>query len=279
MVSLLTPIDRFDGPRTMPHFSLIAADRFAAFVDTDAAVVIDSRPAADYWRGHLPGARHLDAALVALPRTDAASLARFQALLGFTLSSLGVGHASQVLVYGAANEVNVSRLAWALAYAGVEHVALLDGGLKALADAALTTEAPLVRATPFVPKPVTGLLATEEQVARAGTDVTLIDARERDEFLGLKSNARRHGRIPGARHWDASGELDAQGRLQAPAALAELGRESLASIVYCGGGGRAARTLVAMHLAGRRDVAVYPGSWNEWGNGERAIESGDPEIA
>lgn len=271
----------------MTHYALANEAWLSQNHRADDLVVIDTRAAANYWAGHLEHARHLDAALLTLQRTDAASIARFQALLGWTLSTLGIDHQSRVLVYGAANEVSVSRVAWALGYAGVEQIFLLDGGLAALQSPVLTQHAPTVAARSFTLRPVEAFLATADEAlaisnGQASASV-LVDAREHDEFIGLRSNARRHGRIPGAQPWDARRELDADGRFQAAPAIAQdaarIARAGDRLVAYCGGGGRAARTFVALQLAGRTQAAVYPASWNEWGNQETLpIASGEAQA-
>lgn len=268
----------------MTSFTLVAPEP-ANLSDTDA-VLIDTRPATDYWPAHLPGARHLDPSLLTLQRTDGPSIARFQALLTWSLSALGIGTDSRVLIYGAAAEVNVSRVAWALGYAGVAQIRLLDGGLAALGAVELTSEAPLFQAKPFKIHAVTSFLATAEQAQAAGDASQagqLVDAREHDEFLGLRSNARRNGRIPGAVFWDARKEVDARGRFRAANDLdrdfAAVAARDEPLVAYCGGGGRAARTFVALQLAGYSKAAVYPASWNEWGNQDSLpIETGAPHA-
>ncbi|WP_454720807.1 MULTISPECIES: sulfurtransferase [Cupriavidus] len=254
----------------MATFELVGADWLARHAGDAGVAVIDSRPQADYWAGHIPHARHLDPALLALQRTDGPALARFHALLGWTLSALGITAETQVVVAGAQNEVNAARVAWALAYAGVARIALLDGGLKAW-HGELDTAAPAVRATRFVPQPQAAYLATADAVlAAAQGGARVLDAREHDEYAGLRSNARRNGRVPGARFWDTRQELGADGRFapraQLAAALAEVAAPGERTLVYCAGGGRAARAFVALQLAGHADAAVYPASWNEWGN-------------
>lgn len=247
-------------------------------------LLLDTRFAADYWAGHLPGARHLDPALLVLQRTDRPSIERFHGQLAWILSTLGIGTESRVVVHGAANEVGVSRVAWALGYAGIAEVALLDGGLQALHAPGLTTEAPAIHPRAFHLQPAAGWLATADDVLALQRDGgVVLDAREREEYVGLRSNARRHGRIPGAQHWDTARELDHRGRFRSAfevaADAARLARPEQPVIAYCGGGGRAARTFVALRLAGHRHAAVYPASWNEWGNQDHLpVASGEPQA-
>ncbi|OZI71786.1 sulfurtransferase [Bordetella genomosp. 12] len=257
----------------MALFELAQPQWLAAHINEPGVVVIDTRPAAEYWAGHIPGARHLDPALFALTQTDAAALARLHAVLAWSLSAIGLSAADQVVVAGAGNEVNAARVAWALAYAGQEHIRLLDGGVAAWAG---TREqaAPAVRASAYVVRPQAAYLATAQEVLEATRSgaARIVDARSQEEYAGQRSNAGRKGRVPGARFWDTAQELAADGRY-APAAQVARAAQAIAgaderAIVYCGGGGRAARTFVALQLAGHTATAVYPASWNEWGTAE-----------
>lgn len=270
----------------MAIFELATPDWLARNLGQDRVVLLDTRPAADYWVGHIPGARHVDPSLFSIPRTDAPALARLQAVLAWSLSALGIATDSRVVVAGAQNETNAARVAWALAYAGVGHIALLDGGVGAWTGE-LTTAAPAVTATAYTVTPQSAYLATADEVLAASqgasqspaqgqspaAGVRVIDARSREEYAGQRSNAGRTGRVPGARFWDTNVELAADGRFAAAQALAPAVKDVVAAderaIVYCGGGGRAARTFIALQLAGHTGAAVYPASWNEWGTSDK----------
>jgi thiosulfate/3-mercaptopyruvate sulfurtransferase len=83
--------------------------------------------------------------------------------------------------------------------------------------------------------------------------------------------------------WDTRKEVDAGGRFRSAADFggdfAAVAAPDEPLVAYCGGGGRAARTFVALQLAGYTQAAVYPASWNEWGNQDNLpIETGAPQA-
>lgn len=257
----------------MATFERATADALAGSLRQQDLVLIDTRPAAEYWSGHIPGARHLDPSLFSVLRTDAPALARLHGILAWVLSALGISADSRVVVAGSQNDTNAARAAWALAYAGVKHIVLLDGGIDAWTGARIK-EAPAITPTAFRLdlQPAYLASAAELLAATQGRGTRILDARSKEEYAGLRSNAGRAGRVPGARFWDTGHELEADGRYAAPGRIAPAIEEALGTderaIVYCGGGGRAARTFIALQLAGYADVAVYPASWNEWGTSD-----------
>jgi thiosulfate/3-mercaptopyruvate sulfurtransferase len=258
----------------MATFELATPASLTNIIGQAELALIDTRPAGDYWSGHIPEARHLDPSLFAMPRTDAPSLARLHAVLAWSLSALGIAQETRVVVAGAQNDVNAARAAWALAYAGVRRIALLDGGVEAWKGERVTA-APAVTATAFALDPQAAYLATAEEVLVASQQggARILDARTREEYAGERSNAGRTGRVPGARFWDTGRELAADGGYADPRQLANALDGLVAlderAILYCGGGGRAARAFIALQLAGYRGAAVYPASWNEWGTSDR----------
>jgi thiosulfate/3-mercaptopyruvate sulfurtransferase len=145
---------------------------------------------------------------------------------------------------------------------------------------------PAAQATVFTPRPRARLRRTADEVAASldRADVLLIDARPPEQYEGAASAATRAGHIPGARNVPYARLIDAATqtflpREQLARAFSDAGidvaRLPREVVVYCNGGVSCTVPLQALEMLGRDDVAVYDGSWNEWGNdASRPIRSG-----
>ncbi len=199
---------------------------------------------------------------------------------------LGAREGGAVVVYDTADLFSAPRAWWMFAAMGYERVAVLDGGLAAWADGAGALETwPADEATrddhgDLVARPRPGLIVDADHVADAlgRDDVRVIDARSPARFAGSAVEPRagmRSGHMPGAANL-YFGDLQEQGRLRPAAELRELvaaaadGRDAL--VFSCGSGVTACVDALAARIAGYSDLAVYDGSWTEWG----ATDSGRP---
>lgn len=206
-----------------------------------------------------------------------------------TMSRLGIGDSTLVVAYDDHDHDFAGRLAWALRYYGHDAVRILDGGfVRWKAEGRPTTDA-LDTPAPakFTAKARPSLRRTADEVARAlgRSDVLLVDARAPEQYAGTVSAAARSGHIPGARNVPYSRLVDSStGRFRPAADLqrafadAGIDVEHLPAevVVYCNGGISCTVPLEALRLLGRSDVAVYDGSWNEWGNDPaRPVAQGD----
>lgn len=244
---------------------------------------------AEYDTGHVPGAVFVDWTrdIVDVDDPVPAQIARPQAF-AVRMGEFGVGDATPVVAYDDYNHAFAGRLAWALRYYGHEDVRVLDGGWSRwIAEGRpVSTDVPRPVAARFTSRTREPLRRTADQVERALEDpeVLLIDARPAEQYAGAVSAATRSGHIPGARNVPYSGLVDPSTGQFRPAseltrAFAEAGvdvqRLPREVVVYCNGGVTCTVPLNALRMLGRDDVAVFDGSWNEWGNDtRRPIRSG-----
>lgn len=244
----------------------------------DATVLsgAEADAAATAWAaGHIPGSRH-----VRLDRdlSDAGSGLRYTlpplARLRDALAHAGVTDGSRVVIYDAALNMWATRLWWMLRAAGFDAVQVLDGGQAAWVAAGLPLQvgpADLPPGNgPLTLRPAEGFVALdaiERGVAQAAGGA-LVCALPEAMFSGADPIYGRRGHIPGSLNLPAVSVLDTEGRFLP---LAEL-RRVLAPLagfsplhLYCGAGISATLLGFALHLTGRRDVAVFDGSLEEWG--------------
>lgn len=184
----------------------------------------------------------------------------------------GVNDGDTVVVYDDWNSLAAARAWWLLRGSGVADVRVLDGGLRAWADAgfALVTDDVVPAEGDIVLAPITDDVVTIDAAAEWPRGGVLIDSRAPERYRGeVEPLDPAAGHIPGARNLPAAAVLEA-GRFRDAdalrAAFAEVGAEPGVPVAaYCGSGITAAHTALAGALAGI-DVAVYPGSWSAWSN-------------
>ncbi len=101
----------------------------------------------------------------------------------------------------------------------------------------------------------------------------VLDARDADRFTGTTVDTIHNlpgGHIPGACNLPFSNLLEANGTFRAADALRtaflDAGIDPARPVVTtCGSGVTASVLVFALHLIGKTDVALYDGSWSEWG--------------
>jgi thiosulfate/3-mercaptopyruvate sulfurtransferase len=249
--------------------ALVSGEWLAAHVEdvrvVDVRWYLDGRPGRDaYLAGHIPGAVWLDVdrelsepATTADGRHPLATPQRFAAALGH----VGISTGTPVVGYDDAGGSVAARLWWMLHVLG-EPAAVLDGGLAAW-PGALETDVPRFEPVPRDPVPwPRGRFVSADELA--AFDGTVYDARTAQRFAaGDPAIDPRPGHIPGAISAPWADNLDATGRFRPAHELRARYRGP--AVAYCGSGVTSCHDLLAMHLAGIDDAALYPGSWSQWG--------------
>ena len=233
--------------------------------------------AAEFAAGHIPGARFLDLASFTDPDSPVPAAIPSPAQFAERMASLGVSGKTRVVVYDDSYVKTAARAWFILRLRGVAEVAVLDGGLGKWKREKRELETGEGKAAPaeFVPANGAGEVRTKADIlANLETRAEqVVDARGAARFTGEQADFRPEvasGHIPGSRNVPFDQVMNEDGTYKEPtsirAAFVAAGLDLDAPIATtCGGGVTAAVLLFALFLAGKHDVALYDGSWAEWG--------------
>ncbi len=232
---------------------------------------------AEYKAGHIPGAVRFDLDKIADTASGLPHMLPTPEAFAAAVGALGISERQTIVVYDGAGLFSAPRVRWTFRVMGAIDVRILEGGLPAWVAAGLPLEAdgPKPEAERFAATLDAGAVrAIDQMIAAVATgDVQIVDARPGDRFRGEAAEPRpglRSGHMPGSRNLPANA-LVADGRLKAPEAVAALFAEAGINpakpvVTSCGSGVTAAILALGLETIGAADVALYDGSWAEWGS-------------
>jgi len=264
---------------------LVSTQQVDEMLGQSDLVLLDARPSMAYLFSHIPGAVNISWKEFSDPDLPVKSLLdsnmeRLEKKVG----SLGISQDRQVIVYADPFECwgDEGRIYWMLSYLGHPAVRVMDGGWFKW-----KREKRRVERGPGKPEPAEfkarvnpALMMTKDDlkqhVGSKSDSMVIVDARNRDEYLGLKSSGLpREGHIAGAINIPWNSFYNADGTLKSAEEIRKVVGESKLTddkevITYCTGGVRSAWLYLTLKTAGFDRVKNYAGSWMEW--------SRDPEL-
>ncbi len=257
-----------------PDLRIVDATHFAPIIDREADFEHDLR--------HIPGAVWFDIDNICADCSPLPHMLPPAERLEELAGQLGLGDGHKIIVYDALGGCCAAARVWFMMHMhGHRDVAVLDGGLlkwmresrpleqgvNTLRPARFTARVEHARVRDWR-QILANIEAPREQV---------VDARAPARFAARTEEiypTRRLGHIPGSlnlpftnllRNYRQDYVMRPADELRASfdAAGIDLGRPVVAT---CGTGVTACVTILALHLIGMNDTALYDGSWNEWGN-------------
>ena len=231
---------------------------------------------AEYLAGHIPGAVFFDIDGIADTTTELPHMLPAPADFARAVGALGISEDLTIVVYDEIGLFSAPRAWWTFRTFGARNVVMLEGGgpnwraEKRPLQAGLVTRGSRHFETSFDPSTAVDFATV---VANLRSHVAqVVDARPAPRFHGEVPEPRqglKSGHIPGSFNVPV-GLLSDNGVLKPPEDLrvifAERGIDlEKPLITSCGSGITAATLALALERAGARDVAVYDGSWAEWG--------------
>jgi thiosulfate/3-mercaptopyruvate sulfurtransferase len=233
------------------------------------------KPYEEYLAGHIPGAVFFDIDGVADHRTNLPHMLLPPDEFAQQVGALGIGDGMTIVIYDEVGLFSAPRVWWEFLTMGAPDIRILEGGgpkWRAEGRPLASGEArpkPGTFTPHFLPELVRSLDEMQAAVAAGGQ---IADARPAGRFAGRDPEPRpglKSGHMPGARSVPST-DLVADGRMKPVSELKALfdaaGVDLTQPIVTsCGSGVTASTLMLALKLAGAGNVAVYDGSWAEWG--------------
>jgi thiosulfate/3-mercaptopyruvate sulfurtransferase len=241
---------------------------------------------AEYLAAHIPGAVFFDIEDLSDETSNLPHMLAPPAKFASRMRKLGIGDGNFVVVYDGMGLYSAPRAWWMLKAMGHGEVAILDGGLPKWRREQRPVEdmVPQPRPRHFTPRANYALLRDMRQVLANLTSGRegVIDFRSANRFAGKEDEPRpgvRSGHIPGSLNLPYTELTKVDGTLKTGTTLRELLRDhdielDRPQVTTCGSGITAAIGLLALTVAGAKDLALYDGSWSEWGaNPEAPVET------
>ncbi|WP_114520510.1 3-mercaptopyruvate sulfurtransferase [Altererythrobacter sp. ZODW24] len=232
---------------------------------------------AEYEAEHIPGAVFMDLASLRNADGDFGHALSKPEQFASRMQGLGLGDGSRIVVYDD-SDIKTAARAWVMFKTfGAHHVAILDGGLAKWKAEGRLTESGIER---LRHRHYTAWEDTQNVRSKADMLANLdsgaeqvVDARGAPRFTGEMEEPREGmsaGHIPGAMNvpftklYNEDGTFKSEDDLRA--VFAEAGVDLDRPVVTsCGSGVTASVVLFALVMLGKQDLALYDGSWAEWG--------------
>jgi thiosulfate/3-mercaptopyruvate sulfurtransferase len=258
---------------------IVSVDWLMKNLDNPKVRVVDIRKAEEYEESHIPKAFSVPYGTWALKKGELDNEIPTEHDLIGTIRSAGIATGSWVIVAGntdsTTDQVNQTRVAWTLKYAGIGNVAVLDGGFNKWIDESRPLSSEQVRPAAEAFTPVwarRSIVQKDHVLSRIGKTV-ILDARLPDYYFGVAKlpSITRFGHITHARDLPSAWIFTKEGTFKSAEELAAMASgvaghdKSREIIVYCDTGRLASGWWwVLSEILGFTDVRLYDGSSQEW---------------
>ena len=265
----LVSTDWLQANLNQPDLRIVDATYYLPMQNKNARAEYDAR--------HIPGAVFFDIDDIADKESTLPHMLPAPEKFASRVRRLGIGDGNRIVVYDGTGMMSAARVWWMFRIFGAKEVAVLDGGLpKWLSEGRPVDDLPPnPRERHFSARLDNTQVRNKTQMLAniTGQREQALDARASGRFNATEPEVwpgRRSGHIPGAKNLPYTQLLKPDQtfhdgdtlKAKFTAAGIDLKKPVVTS---CGSGITACVLALGLSLIGHRDVAVYDGSWAEWG--------------
>ena len=258
---------------------IVSTDWLEKNLNNPNLVIVDLRKVEEYKTGHVPGAVNVFYGSWAIKKGELLNELPSMDDLAEVIGGAGIGANSLVVLVDKVEKVpdqfGMTRVAWTLKYAGVNNVAILNGGQNqwVIEKRALSQDMVIPKTKPYKAAWNKNLFVDKSTVVATLGKATIIDTRAPGFYEGKEKLAfvPKLGRIKGAVNLPVGQLYTVEGLYKDKATLASLAAKATGGdldkeyILYCDTGKTCTSwAFVMTELLGYKDVKVYDGSSMEW---------------
>ncbi len=270
-MTALVSTDALAGKLGSPHLSIIDASWHMPSEKRNAYE--------EYKTAHIPGAVFFDIDAISDSKSPYPHMLPNADTFADAVAKLGIGNNHEIVVYDSNGLFSTARVWWMFRIFGHDNIKVLNGGLPKwqAEDRPIESGSPSHKAASFKTTFRPELLRSLDQV-RANVKEQreqLIDARSKGRFDGSEPEPR-----PGLASGHITGSVNVHYKecLMPPYNMLKSNAElkvlfagknidySKPIAASCGSGVTACILALALYELGQTQVAVYDGSWAEWGS-------------
>lgn len=249
-------------------------------VDASMFLPSDNRnAAAEFEAAHIPGAVFMDLSEIVDTGSPLPMMLPGAEKFASRMQSLGLGDGSRIVIYDNSPWKSAPRAWWMLSQVfGAHGVAVLDGGLaKWKAEGRpLESGKPTIRHRHFTAWKNDKVVRDKAQMLAniSSKAEQVVDARGAARFSGEEGDPRPNvasGHIPGSFNLPYTQMYNEDGTWKRgdalKAAFESAGIDPAKPLIAtCGSGLTASSLVFGAYLLGMENVALYDGSWSDWGS-------------